>query len=151
MIELNFFFACGGCGCGGSAVCTFVISATFFNLVAELYSRDFGSVFVFSSLRWASAAYVPTYGYLFEKHSLDRKDTDYCRQTASTKPPPYFGVKAYVAQSSPLNFWVACDKIEIIISPVVLTDGIFAKIDNNKSSLPVVILQKNNCETTFDP
>ena len=40
-------------GCGGSAVCNFVISAIFFNLSAYLYSRDFGSVlnsvFVFAT------------------------------------------------------------------------------------------------------
>ena len=30
--------------CGGSAVCTFVIGAIFYNLAADLYSRDFGSV-----------------------------------------------------------------------------------------------------------
>ena len=30
-------------GCGGSAVCTFVIGAIFYNLAADLYSRDFGS------------------------------------------------------------------------------------------------------------
>ena len=45
-------------GCGGSAVCTFVISATCFNLVADLYSRDFGSVFVFSCLRWATIVLI---------------------------------------------------------------------------------------------
>ena len=33
-------------GCGGSAVCTFVIGAIFYNLAADLYSRDFGSVFL---------------------------------------------------------------------------------------------------------
>ena len=62
-----FFSACGGCGCGGSDVCTFVIFAIFFNLAADLYSSDFGSVFVFSCLRWASivvilAQYFCSYG-----------------------------------------------------------------------------------------
>ena len=46
----SFFSACGGCG--GDAVCTLVMSAIFFNLAADLYPRDFGSVF--SCLRWVS-------------------------------------------------------------------------------------------------
>ena len=40
-------------GCGVSAVCTLVIGAIFYNLAADLYSRDFGSVlncvFVFAT------------------------------------------------------------------------------------------------------
>ena len=58
--------------------------------------------------------YLPNYGYLSEKTSSANKkytyrkiDTHYCGQTASTTPS---GVKAYVAQSNPLHFWVTCDK-----------------------------------------
>ena len=59
-------------------------------------------------LRLCANAYVPTYGYLFEKKSSANKkytqreiDTHYCRQTPSTTPS---WVKAYVAQSNPLHF-----------------------------------------------
>ena len=48
------FFPCGGRGCGGSADCTCVFSAFFF--AADLYSRDFGSVF--SCLRRASIVVI---------------------------------------------------------------------------------------------
>ena len=59
MILLHFFSACGDYG--GSAVCTFVISAIFFNLAADLYSRDFGSVF--SCLRRASIVVILAHAF----------------------------------------------------------------------------------------
>ena len=42
--DFTSFFSARG-GCGGNVVCTFVMSAIFFNLAADQYSRDFGSVF----------------------------------------------------------------------------------------------------------
>ena len=63
----------------------------------------------------------------------------------------HMSLKACVAQSYRIHFWVAFDKIEIFILPVALTRSIFGKSSRQQKFTTRWNFPKTTCETTISP
>ena len=96
--------------------------------------------------------YLPTDLFLRKprKYTYEKLDMNYCRQTASSIPS---GVKAYIAQSNPLHLSYLWQKSNFHLTHGTyrLPGAYMQNFANNKSSLPVRILQNNTSESTINP